>query len=720
MKKLLWIIPCLLLSIIGYPQTKESQQSLLSARKPKVPDEMATPGYNLDIPRQYMLKEHVSANNQIVRYFSIDKENKKDKKNVAKQLHQVTFQFDQQPMVGSVQAFNNSNVYYEPILFGSPVIEMEEGVYEVICDGIFMGNPKYVFLSEISIHSDTTIKVNYSKAIHEIKLEPLDKDNQIMLYGDPNIINESVTVTIEFPQHISISKFMQLSSGKLYFSDIDPSYNLNFSITGLKQGELYIIDDLEDLTGITNDVTLTSNPAEYTQYISYFKESPVSNDNYVILRDGIITNIEGSYQYSYVSLVNLDYPINNQDTIDVYISNVLSPSKPLTITAAIEYWEENPLSYPGGRAPLVTFTKPAYLTSEGDIAFCEGNLLPADYQMPAGNMVMYSITSPIITSYNYNNSKDMVIALVPGFVGQVNELRYIDFYSAIYKIKKGSEILVNDSIYKFYQPYQVTDQGEYTLSIENDNYFLNGLRGLVHQDMVFNMGSNDANSPVITSFKAVHKDNLIDTLFYSEDQLFINFTAGDWNWTDSLFYSLADAKLYYKEHSSENWTEQSIQEISQNFDSRKYGTYYECDLSSLFSQYADLLYFDIKIQLTDLAGNYTTQTISPAFLIEGIGTVDVQEFDKENNNIRFHIYPNPVKDYGTVSFTLSQRSHVELSVYNINGQLINIICSKEMTKGEHEIRWPVTNSSEERLCPGIYFLRLDAGNEVETRKVIVH
>jgi flagellar hook assembly protein FlgD len=57
---------------------------------------------------------------------------------------------------------------------------------------------------------------------------------------------------------------------------------------------------------------------------------------------------------------------------------------------------------------------------------------------------------------------------------------------------------------------------------------------------------------------------------------------------------------------------------------------------------------------------------------------------------------------------------VSLSVYNIQGQLIEVLMSGNMNAGYHSMEW-----NAERYPSGLYFYSLSVGNETFKKKMIL-
>jgi len=77
-------------------------------------------------------------------------------------------------------------------------------------------------------------------------------------------------------------------------------------------------------------------------------------------------------------------------------------------------------------------------------------------------------------------------------------------------------------------------------------------------------------------------------------------------------------------------------------------------------------------------------------------------------------YPNPFNPVTTISYSLPVKSQIELVIYNTLGEKI-----KQIVNGEKEAGSYLVEFNAARLPSGIYFYRLQAGNFVETKKMVL-
>jgi flagellar hook assembly protein FlgD len=106
-------------------------------------------------------------------------------------------------------------------------------------------------------------------------------------------------------------------------------------------------------------------------------------------------------------------------------------------------------------------------------------------------------------------------------------------------------------------------------------------------------------------------------------------------------------------------------------------------------------------------------------------SVPVQAVNGENSGIVFpekgipkefvldQNYPNPFNPITTINFQLSAVSNVELSIYDMNGKIVETLVRESKSAGYYKVIWDASNVSS-----GIYFYRLQAGNFVETKKMV--
>lgn len=80
-------------------------------------------------------------------------------------------------------------------------------------------------------------------------------------------------------------------------------------------------------------------------------------------------------------------------------------------------------------------------------------------------------------------------------------------------------------------------------------------------------------------------------------------------------------------------------------------------------------------------------------------------------------YPNPFEEETYVSFKLRSKQKISLTIYNVLGKKVaTIIDQKEYDYGKYIEK---ISLSENNLIPGVYFYKIQIGNEIQTKKMVI-
>jgi hypothetical protein len=82
-------------------------------------------------------------------------------------------------------------------------------------------------------------------------------------------------------------------------------------------------------------------------------------------------------------------------------------------------------------------------------------------------------------------------------------------------------------------------------------------------------------------------------------------------------------------------------------------------------------------------------------------------------------YPNPFNPITAIRYSLRRPSQVNITVFNLLGQEVKILENGFQSPGAYETTWDGTNRTGEQVASGIYFYRIKAGDNVETRKMLL-
>jgi len=80
-------------------------------------------------------------------------------------------------------------------------------------------------------------------------------------------------------------------------------------------------------------------------------------------------------------------------------------------------------------------------------------------------------------------------------------------------------------------------------------------------------------------------------------------------------------------------------------------------------------------------------------------------------------YPNPFNVTTTICFFLAQEKKIDLTIYNMAGELICQLESGNREAGSYTVSWDGMNKRGQRVASGIYFYRLNAGQFSDIKKM---
>lgn len=154
------------------------------------------------------------------------------------------------------------------------------------------------------------------------------------------------------------------------------------------------------------------------------------------------------------------------------------------------------------------------------------------------------------------------------------------------------------------------------------------------------------------------------------------------------------------------------------------------------------LQFNLTVDPTDIfisfdPGTYTVSLTSPSYT--GFGSINLTVTDSDGgvlqivlvvevkmatsneleNGVPFEYslqqnYPNPFNPSSTIRFGIPEAAEVQLTVYNMLGQMVGTLLNQKMQAGWHTVQF-----NAEGLSTGTYIYRIQAGKYVSTKKMLL-
>jgi len=132
---------------------------------------------------------------------------------------------------------------------------------------------------------------------------------------------------------------------------------------------------------------------------------------------------------------------------------------------------------------------------------------------------------------------------------------------------------------------------------------------------------------------------------------------------------------------------------------------YEVDFGEIDYVYDGGMYSDVAVRFSLPASGMVTININAI-------NVPVTN-DEVSGVVSLKTYPNPANPDLMIEYSLPQDSPVNITLYNIKGQVVDTIISEQQQKGQHHL-----NYQPEGKASGLYFLKITTPNEEKYNRVL--
>lgn len=89
---------------------------------------------------------------------------------------------------------------------------------------------------------------------------------------------------------------------------------------------------------------------------------------------------------------------------------------------------------------------------------------------------------------------------------------------------------------------------------------------------------------------------------------------------------------------------------------------------------------------------------------------------------RFYLaqnYPNPFNPETIIQYELPEQSRVQITIYNITGQVVRTLVNEIKPAGYHRIVWDCKNQAGIKVSSGIYLYRMVTNKFVKINKMVL-
>lgn len=260
---------------------------------------------------------------------------------------------------------------------------------------------------------------------------------------------------------------------------------------------------------------------------------------------------------------------------------------------------------------------------------------------PSQKKLSYGSSCPINAFMAQNTDKHFTpgkhSALNCCYIGRYGEVRNGDLLALTSEIKYNDSIICNDygkldeTMYNFAN--EGHPDGVITAHFVNKNMMVDGLQGKNVTDINYDQRKQDWTAPTLQMLLFKDQEGNIVDRFSRPEEGTLEFAGGDFNFhvVDNNYWFDCKPQVVevsYSPYNEGKWNTLEVAEVPESFYMPGFGYFYRGSLSGVTGK-GEKGWFDLKIKLTDLSGNWQEQVISPAFRVDSMQLTAVGEVTDE-------------------------------------------------------------------------------------------
>jgi hypothetical protein len=82
-------------------------------------------------------------------------------------------------------------------------------------------------------------------------------------------------------------------------------------------------------------------------------------------------------------------------------------------------------------------------------------------------------------------------------------------------------------------------------------------------------------------------------------------------------------------------------------------------------------------------------------------------------------FPNPFNPSTKIEYSIPNNSQVNIIIYDLMGKEVKTLVNDTKKVGQYQVKWSGTDDSGQSVSGGIYFYKLQAGDFIQTRKMVL-
>lgn len=432
--------------------------------------------------------------------------------------------------------------------------------------------PVCVTSHEITFNGD--LDKTFQQKISDFKPVAYPSFKKSLYEGDP--LN-SISATGDLYKHTGEILFRHINSQNIF------NYSAGFN---LFSPDIMLMADIDPAAPVLMD--FITNEADLHDSISFFECTGTQTPKFTINRDG---------------------------SINYLMTDNVSVRPPYDELAYVRWM---PLSHIDGH-PFFSYNSTENEPSFGDSA-------------PILSFPVIQVDSSEDNYFSYAGFMS-----IPTYLGNFGERRAIDKMVMTFKVKAGDEVITEgyEDFPWSLMAHSATahDAHEITISFDNTNFEVDGLPGRNYAEVKYTeTTSGDISAPTLQMMQLRDSDGKITNKFEDASNATINIAYGDFYHdlqTMSYPTNRCEVKIEAAPFGCDNFREINTEEDSDLYKWPLWGYFRSGKLSTLGQSPNG--WWDLRVTLTDEAGNSSFQLISPAFYAADTDTSGIKEVSLNSN-----------------------------------------------------------------------------------------
>ena len=546
--------------------------------------------------------------------------------------------------------------------------QLPVGCYDI--SATFHGDATYIVIKElVDIHSDTTIILDQGTATNHIEITAKKPNGEIF---DPSIYDWDGQTVYEgnIDEGFLINSIIRKSDFNLIYSGLgiiatsDYYYVNELSDRFMYEDVRYYYDYESSAIYVLSYASMDfkfpigNNLADWEYLEEPFQPSALGKGEYECFRVGCTNSLNGLGTKICSSTLDV-----TEETARVYV-NAPKRNDGYTFLLNTSYchgvevftWHTTIENYPIHSVPTFVENGAKSYINNGALADDRADLrrfgfhkedgIVAEHTYPGNPAFAFTEaqktsnfgSSTPICLFVYNNRQNVNPNWQFTYVGRYGEVREVDRLAVDLNLKvNGLEVCngVNEFNAFMYDTSRPT--GEVDITMVNENVLVDGLQGRNFAQMHIDEANEDKDGPTVTMLWFKDGEDRITDRFATSEDAILEFSAGDFNAMYDVNISIytwfdcqkPEVEVSYAPYGEDNWSELEVEEIPENFCMPCFGNFFRGSLAGVTGE-ALQGWFDLKIKLTDAAGNWQEQVISPAFRIDDLAYSSVATVGSDN------------------------------------------------------------------------------------------